>query len=140
MAETIQGVRVVSWDPVNLRSYISVVAANTSYILHSLSTNKRGIVRKLHWINRTGGNGFLRVGYLSLAAAFVQCSPDILMINNIDDGYGEDDIPPWGNSEEGGFVANTTALTGTLGNIIIQCSVGGAAPADVMVSAEIEEK
>ena len=132
--------RLVFFDATNARSYISVVAANTSYTAWVLSANKRAVVKKLHWHNRTGGNGVLRIGYLTLGAVFTQCSADILMLNGVDGGMQEADIPPWGNSAEGGFIADTTLVTGTLGNIIIQCSVGGAAPADVQVSGEVEER
>ncbi|MDD5539703.1 MAG: hypothetical protein PHG61_03325 [Candidatus Marinimicrobia bacterium] len=131
--------RLVSFDATNRRSYISVIVAATSYVLWTLSLGKRAFVRKLVWCNRTGGNGMLRIGYLTLGAVFVQCSPDILMLNGVDGNLTEAQLPPWGNSAEGGFIADTTLVTGTLGNIIVQCSVGGAAPADVQVSAEIEE-
>jgi len=139
MPDKIFGVQVASWDVANNRSYITVIAANTSYTLHTLSAGKRGILRKLNWMNRAvAGNGFLRIGYTNLAAAFVQVFPDILMVQFIDGGLTEDELPIIGNSPLG-FMANTTLLTGSVGNIIVQCSVGGAAPNDVMVSAEIEE-
>lgn len=138
MSDKIFGVRVASWDVANVRSYVSAIAANTSYTLHTLSAGKRGILRKLFWINRTGGNGFLRIGYTNLAAAFIQVLPDILMINGIDGQFLEEDLPVCGNSPIG-FMANTTLVTGSAGNIIVQCSVGAAAPTDVQISGEIEE-
>jgi len=133
-------VRHASYDAVNLRSYISIQAANTSYIAWLLSTGKKAVIKKIMWINRTGGNGYLRVGYLTNAAVpvFTQVLPDIMMVNGIDGQLTEAELPLCGNRPEG-FCADTTANTGTLGNIIIQGSVGGAPANDVMVTLEIEE-
>lgn len=114
---------------------VSVVAANVSTTLHALGAGKRATLKRIRWINRTGGNGFLRIGYTSLAAAFVQVHPDILMINGIDD---ELELPVCGNGPQG-FSADTTAGTGSLGNLIVQSTVGAAAPTDVQLIGEVEE-
>ena len=116
----------------------SIVIANTTTLLHTLGVGKRAIIRKIMWHNRTGGPGVLRVGYLTLAAAFVPVLPDIYMLNAMDGEMREEYIPICGNGPEG-FVADTTAVTGSLGNISAQATVGGAAPADVQVTLEVEE-
>lgn len=116
----------------------SVTVAATTTLLHTLSTNKKAQIKKIMWNNRTGGNGVLRIGYLTLGAVFTQVLPDIFMVNGIDGELTEDDIPLCGNAADG-FKADTTAVTGTLGNIVCQCSVGAAAPTDVQVKVEVDE-
>ena len=135
-----KGIRHGFFDAVNRRTYISIIAAATSYVAHSLSTGRRQVLRKITWFNRTGGGGVLRVGYLTNVAApvFVQVLPDIDMINGLLGEIREDNLPIVGNSVTG-FCADTTLNTGSLGNIVLQATVGGAAPLDVMVSGEVEE-
>lgn len=118
---------------------ISVVAAATTTRLFTLGTvsTKKAIIRKIFWHNRTGGNGTLSIGYLTLGAVFTPVLPLILMLNGIDGQLEEVDIPITGNTVEG-FCAERTLVTGSLGNIDCQTSVGGAAPADVLVSIEVE--
>lgn len=120
-------------------SYVSIVAAATSYIAFLMPTNGRVILRKLHWINRTGANGFLRVGYLTNAAipVFTQVLPDILVLNGIDGMLNGDELPMCGNTPAG-FEAETTANVGTTGDIVLQASVGAAAPTDLIVAGEVE--
>lgn len=116
---------------------ISIVAAATSTTGFILPLGKRAIIKKIHWRNRSGSNADLTIGYTNLAAAFVAIFPNILMVNGVDDGFEEGELPIMGNTPEG-FMANTTALTGTLGNIILCSSVAGAAPADVQITLEVE--
>jgi len=121
---------------------VSMIVANTSYTLYLKGTNenKKTRIKKITWCNRTAGNGVLRIGYTTLAAAFVQVLPDIYMIGgSMNDSMGPDEIPESGNGPDG-FIADTTAGTGTLGNVIGQASVAGAAPNDVQVKIEVEEE
>ena len=135
-----KGIRHSFWDAANRRSYISIVAAVTSYVAHALSTNRKQVLRKITWMNRTGGGGVLRVGYLTNAAIpiFVQVLPDIDMINGLYGEIREDNLPIAGNSITG-FCADNTLNTGSLGDIVLQSDIGAAAPTDIMVSGEVEE-
>ena len=117
---------------------INILVANTSYTAWTPSTGKRAIIRKIHWYNNTGGNGLLRVGYLTLAAVFTQVLPSILMVNGVDDDMTEGELPIVGNTVEG-FYPDTTLVTGTLGLIIVQGTVGIAFP-NCRVAMEIEEE
>ena len=134
------GIRHGFYDAVNRRTYISIVAAATSYVAHTLSTNRKQVLRKISWFNRTGGAGVLRVGYLTNAAipVFVQVLPDIDMQNDIWNQLTEIELPIAGNSITG-FCADTTLNTGSLGDIVLQSNIGAAAPTDIMVSGEVEE-
>lgn len=117
----------------------AVIAGTGSQTAWTLSTGKRAIIRKIRWRNRTGANSNLRIGYGDRTVAgsvFRQVFPDILMLNGIDDGLEEKDLPITGNMREG-FTVDTTAITGTLGNIIIGASA--VAANDVQVMLEIEE-
>jgi len=118
---------------------INILVAATSYTAWTLGLGRRAVIRKIRFHNRTGGNGVLRIGYTTLAAAFVQVLPDITMLNGLDDAWDEEHIPIGGNYPEG-FAADTTAGTGTLGDIIIRSDVGGAIPNDVQVTLEVEEE
>jgi hypothetical protein len=119
-----------------------MVIANTSYTLYTKGTNenKKTRIKKIIWCNRTVGNGVLRIGYTTLGAAFVQVLPDIYMIGgSMTDVMHEEDIPQCGNAIDG-FIASTMPVTGSLGDIVAQASVAGAAPNDVQVRIEIEEE
>ena len=117
---------------------VSVIAANTSYTLWLTSPHNKAVIRKIMAMNRTGAACYLNIGYLNLSATFVPVMPPIYLPNNIDVELEEHNIPQIGNTVDG-FCADTTASTGTLGNIIIQCTAGAAAPNNVLVTAEIEE-
>ena len=116
---------------------VSAIVAATSYVLWLKSPLRVAHLLRVHWTNRNAAASALRIGYLTLAAAFVQVHPDIIMLAGFDDEV----VFPWpgpGNTRYG-FAADTTAITGSLGNIIIQCSVAGAAPADIQVDGDIAE-
>lgn len=120
-----------------------VAIGATGFTAWTLSTGKRAIIRKIMWRNRTGGNGNLLVGYGDRTVAgsiFRQVMPSIFMVNGIDGELTEVEIPIVGNFIEG-FKADTTAVTGTVGNIIVEtdCAGVGAAPTDAQVLMEIEE-
>ena len=109
--------------------------------LHTLSTGKRAVIRKLMITNRTGGNVNVWIGYGDLtvaASVFRQTMPSIFMANGMDTELTEDQIPLNGNTPQG-FAADTTAITGSNGNIIAEASNAAAAPADVQIIAEVEE-
>lgn len=100
-------------------------------------------IRKITWRNRTGGNGNLLIGVGDRTVAgsiFRQVFPSILMLNGIDGELTEDQLPIMGNTREG-FAADTTPVTGTVGNILVETSTPGVgvAPADVQVIIEVEE-
>jgi hypothetical protein len=119
---------------------VSCVAAATSYTLHTLSLNKRAQIKKLRAFNHQPGNVRLTIGYLTNAAlpVFTPVMPDILLIAGMDFAVPESELPVCGNTPEG-FAADTTATTGTLGDIVCQVSAAGAAPSDVEVQVEVEE-
>lgn len=116
---------------------IDILVANTSYTAFTLSPGKRAVIKKILWFNNTGGNGFLWIG-ATIAAAFTQLLPSILMVNGVDGELGEDEIPICGNTPEG-FVADTTVATLTTGDIVVQATVGAAAP-NCRVIIEVEEE
>lgn len=117
---------------------ISIVAPLATTLGLTISPGKRVVIMKLRWINRTGANGFLRIGYNTIPGVFTPVFPDIMLVAGLEDGYAEDELPIMGNGPEG-FSADTTPVTGTNGNIQLQATVGGAAPADVQVEMEVEE-
>jgi len=117
---------------------ISITIANTTTLLWTKSLGKTAIIRKLFWINRTAGAGYLRIGYTTLAAAWTQVSPDIWMVSLADGQLMGTELPIFGNYREG-FQTDTTAVTGTLGHIQLRSTVAGVAPNDIQVYAEIEE-
>lgn len=121
-----------------LIEFTAVALANT--LIHTLSTAspKRAQIKKIMWRNRTAANSQLRIGYLTVAAAFVQVLPDILMIAGVDDFMTDVEIPICGNGPEG-FVADTTPVTGTTGDIYARSTVAGAAGVNVQVIMEVEE-
>jgi len=114
---------------------VSITVPLATTTLWMTSAAKKARIRKIRWMNRTGGNGYLRIGYLTLGAVFTPVLPDILMVNLVDDGLE----PPICGNDRDGFVADTTVVTGTLGYIMAQATVAGAAPADVQVELEVEE-
>ena len=118
---------------------VSIVAAATSTVLWTISTDKRAIVKKIWYNNRTGVNTQLRIGYIDVvAAAFQQCTPDILMVAGFDGQITEDELPIFGNTPEG-FVADAAVAAGCTGVIVAQSVAAGAAPLDVQVVIEVEE-
>ena len=105
--------------------YTSMVAANTTYTLYQISPGNKARIKKIIVTNRTGANGYLRLGY----GAFTQVFPDILIINGVDLELTEDDLPEYWWRETG---SSTT-------DIVAQSSVGAASPTDVQVFVEVEE-
>jgi len=118
-----------------------VAAGVAAQTLYTLALGKRAVIRKLRWRNRTGAAIQIWIGYGDLTGAgsvFRQVLPSILAVNGIDGELTEDMIPICGNTPEG-FAADTTLITGSAGDIIVEASNAGAAPADVQIIAEIEE-
>lgn len=122
---------------------VGVVAPSNAVAGWVLSTGRRAIIRKIMWSNRNPLNSFLMVGYNDLTPApggpnFVQVLPDILMLAGFDGELAETDLPICGNTREG-FQADTTPVTGTTGNIMLEATVAAAIPNDVQVTLEVEE-
>lgn len=117
---------------------VTVALIGAPIVIWAISPGKRAIVKKIMWHNRTGAAGWLTFGHLTLAAVFIPDLPDINMVNATDDELDENQLPIFGNTPEG-FYPDITPLVGTLGNIVIQSTVGGAVPADVAVRIEVEE-
>ena len=113
-------------------------APNVSVNLWTLSLGKKAVIKKVMYINRTVGGGVLRIGYLTLGAVFTAVLPDIFMVAGVDGELTEQELPICGNEMEG-FKADTTLVTGSLGNIIAQASVAGAGVLQVQVTIEVEE-
>ena len=131
---------------------LGAVANNpTAWIL---SIGKRAVIKKIMWRNGIGVNANLLIGYgdrTVAASVFRQVFPNILMVNGIDGELTEGEIPIMGNGVGGtalvpggatqGFVADTTPVTGTVGNIIVETDgAAGAYPANVQVIIELEEE
>ncbi len=98
------------------------------------------VIRKIAWYNSIGINGTLLIGYgdRTLAGSvFRQVFPTIFMVNAITDEWV--DPPIMGNTREG-FMIDLTAVTGSLGDIYIECpTVGiGVVPNNVFVTLEVE--
>jgi len=125
-------------EPVGVRKagntgLVNINLAVTSFALHTLpiGTPSTAKIRKILAFNATGANVNLMLGYLTLAAAFVQTIPDLFCLNGFENIWNEADLP---NYE---FRPDTTLVTGTLGDIIAQIS---ACPANqVAVILEVEE-
>ena len=118
-----------------------VAVGLNAQILHTLSPGKRAVLRRLMWRNRTPADVDLWIGYGDLTVAgsvFRQTVPTILAITGIDGELTEAELPINGNGPEG-FSADTTAVTGSTGDILVEASAAGAAPADVQIMAEVEE-
>jgi len=112
---------------------VTVNAAVTTFVLHTMPTviPSTAKIRKILAYNNTGGNALLQLGYLSLAAVFVQTIPDLLCLAGIENIWNEIDIP---NYE---FRPDTTLVTGTLGDIV--CQVPVVIANAVVVLLEVEE-
>jgi hypothetical protein len=99
----------------------------------------RLVVRKIAWYNQIGINGILLVGYGDRTVAgslFRQVYVPITIVNGVDDML---EPPIFGNTPEG-FMIDTTAVTGTLGDIYVECTtvgIGVATPVFVVVEAEM---
>jgi len=108
-----------------------------------LSTGKRAVIKKIMWRNGIGAAANLLVGFGDRTVAgsiFRQVLPNIRMVAGVDGELNEDDLPIAGNSREG-FVADTTAITGTVGSIFVETDgAAGAYPGNVQVVIEVEEE
>ena len=117
----------------------------TAFTLFTLPTQRAGtraVIRKLAFRNQSGGNGNLLIGYADLTApgagALFVLIGAVYMINGIADFMTEAELPIFGNTPQG-FQADTTPVTGTLGNIIVETDcLGAAVLTPVGVIAEIE--
>ncbi len=103
----------------------SIIAANTSVTLYTPLIGQTCRLVKVHAINRTGGNGFLRFG----RGNFVQIFPDILLINLVESILHEEDLIDYWWGGQGAVTPDP---------VVIQASVGAAAPTDVQVMATLE--
>ncbi len=98
------------------------------------------VVKKLAWYHALGFGATLLIGYGDRTVAgslFRQVFPTINMVSG---QFGWWDDPPiMGNTPEG-FMIDTTAVTGTLGNVLIESPTAGigAAPNNVFVIVEAE--
>lgn len=120
---------------------ISIAFPGVSTPLLAVPTGMKSVIRKIMWTNRTGGNGYLRIGYIDIVgAAFQQVLPDILMIGGpaIEDQLVDPNLPICGNAVDG-FCLDINPLAGSTGVIVAQSTVAGAAPNDVQVELEVEE-
>lgn len=127
--------RRLSKDRTMMGPLTHAIAGATSYIVWTLSTGRRAVIRRLYWNNNTGADTYLSVGFLTLGAVFTVVFPRITTINGMSDWM---EMPLVGNTLVG-FAADTTLVTGSLGNIIVQVGAAGAAPNDVEVQVEVEE-
>jgi len=121
---------------------VALGAAANNPTAWTLSIGKRAIIRKIMWRNGIALAANLLVGFGDRTVAgsiFRQVLPNIRMVSGVDGELNEEDLPIVGNSPEG-FVADTTPVTGTIGNIFVETDgAAGAYPGNVQVSMEIEE-
>lgn len=119
---------------------VSITAALTSTILITVATGKKATLEKILWTNRSGGPGYLRIGYIDNLGVFQQVLVDILMLGGpaIDGSLVRPIMPLCGNDPDG-FILNADPAGGCTGIIYAQSTVAGAAPADVQVQIEIDE-
>lgn len=119
---------------------LGAVAANPTVWAQG-ATGKKAIPRKIGWRNRIAVNANLLIGYgdrTGAGSVFRQVYPSILMVTGVDGVLAEEELAVMGNGPEG-FVVDTTAVTGSLGNIIVETDgAAGAAPLDVQVVMELE--
>jgi len=117
----------------NNAGLVAMNAAVANFVLHTMPTTmiSTAKVRKIMAFNNTGAATFLQLGYLTLAAVFVQTIPDLLCLAAVENIWTEADIP---NYE---WRPDTTLVTGTLGDIVAQITV---CPANqVRIILEVEE-
>ena len=133
------GRRATAAAPLVAMILVGTGLAATSYQLWGLTPGRRAIIKKIAWFVNGAGAGILQIGYDNLAGVFVQCLPGIVVFNNLDGVLSENEIPLCGNAKDGGFVADTTLLTGTTGNIVAQTTcagVGVGTPVNVQIEVE----
>lgn len=134
-----------------LRSLIAVGAGNGGAIGNAILAVEMPIgnppqgaaklvIRKIAWMNNIGVNGQLLLGYADRTgggALFRQVFPNVMMVNGIQDEW--QNPPIMGNTREG-FMVDTTLITGSLGDIYVECTTAGigAAPNNVFVIVEAE--
>ena len=133
---------LVSITAVGAGDGVVLGAAANNPTAWTLSLGRRAIIRKIMWRNGIAAAANLLIGFgdrTVAGAVFRQVFPNIRMVSGVDGELTEDEIPILGNGPEG-FVADTTPVTGTIGNIIIETDgAAGAYPGNVQVSMEIEE-
>jgi len=104
------------------------------------ATGVKLIVRRVAWRNRIGINADLLIGYADRTVAgalFRLVFPRIRMVNGVADEWT--DMPIMGNTREG-FMIDTAAVTGSLGDIYVETDTAGvgAAPLNVEVTMDVE--
>lgn len=102
-------------------------------LLHTLSTGRKAVIRKILWYNPLGVNILILIGTTDNsvpAALFVQLLPTIIAIPGLDGDKLEEELAPVE------FAVDARALTaGATGNIFLQdASAGG-----LLIRLEIEE-
>jgi len=103
-------------------------------LLHTLGTNRSGvtrtaIIRKVLAYNNTGANITIQLGTQEATPLFVQYIPDLLVINGLENVWGENDLPAVEFS-----VVNLAGVDFREGNVYLQASAVG-----VLVTLEVEE-
>ena len=117
---------------------ISIVAADTSTLAWTLTPGTKTVIKSITAMNRTAGDGVLRIGYQTNGGVWVQVSTDLLILDGITAMMNEWDIPVMGNTVDG-FCYDLTPVLGCTGIIYLRSDVGGAAPLDVQVIMEIDD-
>lgn len=106
---------------------IYIQAANTAQTMWSVSVGRKALLKKLIVFNRTGTDGLLNIGVGIAGTSYLQIFPLLKVFNGLDNIFEEEDLPDyWFNGE-------------TSGNILMQCSVGGAIPLELQVFPEVVE-
>lgn len=134
---------MVSITAVGAGNGVALGLATANPTAWTLSTGKRAVIKKIMWRCGIAGGANLLVGYGDRTVAgsiFRQVLPNIRMVTGVDGELNEEDLPIAGNSPEG-FVADTTAVTGSVGSIFVETDgAAGAYPGDVQVILEVEEE
>lgn len=127
-----------SIEPIGVRKannagLVLIVAAGVPALLHTMPTSMptTAKIRKVVAYNGAGVATLLQIGYVTLAAAWVQTLPSLLCLAGFENIWNEADLA---NYE---FRPDTTLVTGTLGDIMAQISAFVAG--QVQVRLEVEE-
>ena len=75
----------------NSGGVITLTAGND--LIHSLSTGRKAVIRKILCYNNTGANVTLQFGTLDATPAFVALMPIFVAINGFDNTWPEEEIP-----------------------------------------------
>ncbi|MDP2727624.1 MAG: hypothetical protein Q8P59_08775 [Dehalococcoidia bacterium] len=121
---------------------IGAVLTNAG-IGYNLPAGKRSRIKKIMaFVTAGAGNGLLLIGFgdNNVASLFRQALPSLFLVAGQTMIWTEDEIPQAGNTIRG-FQADTTLLTGTNGDIMVEATNAAiAVGSPVQVILEVEDE